>query len=44
MITRNVERKNEYVDIKQALTVMNPIFQISQCPENFNFEKIAERK
>ena len=23
-ITRNVKRKNEYVDIKQALTVMNP--------------------
>ena len=41
---KNPERKNEHVDIKQALPMMNPIFQISQCPENFNFEKISERK
>ena len=35
-ISNNNQKKKE--------TVMNPIFQISQCLENFNFEKIAERK
>ena len=42
--TRNAEPKNEYMDIKEVLMVMNPTFQISQCPEVFNFEKFVESR